>query len=78
MSKSLKAPYIRELILPFVGRQFACIVQPMGGWSGSKNQPLLRRNNTRLPHWRHPNFPAPALRLEPFSSRGLSKLRNAP
>ncbi|WP_259696956.1 hypothetical protein [Pseudomonas brassicacearum] len=38
MSKSLKAPYIRELILPLVGRQFACFVQAMGGWSGSKNQ----------------------------------------
>jgi hypothetical protein len=36
MSKSLKAPNIRELILPFVGQQFARIAQPMGGRSGSK------------------------------------------
>ncbi|TCV66558.1 hypothetical protein EDB98_106173 [Pseudomonas fluorescens] len=33
-------PNIRELSLPLVRRQFACAVEPMGGWSGSKNPPL--------------------------------------
>ncbi len=39
MSNSPKAPNIRELILPFVRRQFAFVAQPMGGGVDPKSNP---------------------------------------
>ncbi|WP_158296352.1 hypothetical protein [Pseudomonas viciae] len=38
MSKWLKAPNIRELSLPLVGRQFARVTQPIGGWMDPKTE----------------------------------------
>jgi len=68
MSESLKAPNIRELSVPLVGRQFACVAKSMDGAADPKTADHLAKMppSEREPRRHRGSLSAPA---EPESRR---------